>query len=58
MLQVENGEAFLFNTHISPYPFAHQFNHDPERVRKLLLHKREIRRLMGKTQNAGIPLFP
>jgi SsrA-binding protein len=57
-VQVEGGEAFLHHTHISPYPFGHQFNHEPERVRKLLLHKREIRRLMGKTQERGYTLIP
>lgn len=57
-VQIENGEAFLHNTHISPYPFGHQFNHDPERVRKLLLHRREIKRLMGKTQERGYTLIP
>jgi SsrA-binding protein len=57
-VQVEEGEAFLHNTHISPYPYGHQFNHEPERVRKLLLHKREIRRLMGKTQQRGYTLVP
>jgi len=55
---IENEEAFLHHTHISPYPYGHQFNHDPERVRKLLLHKREIRRLMGKTQERGYTLIP
>jgi len=57
-VQVEEGEAFLHHTHISPYPYGHQFNHEPERVRKLLLHKREIRRLMGKTQERGYTLVP
>jgi SsrA-binding protein len=57
-VQIEEQEAFLHNTHISPYPFGHQFNHDPERVRKLLLHKREIRRLTGKTQERGYTLIP
>ncbi len=57
-VQIEEQEAFLHNTHISPYPYGHQFNHDPERVRKLLLHKREIRRLMGKTQERGYTLVP
>jgi SsrA-binding protein len=55
---IEEEEAFLHNTHISPYPFGHQFNHDPERVRKLLLHKREIRRLTGKTHERGYTLVP
>jgi SsrA-binding protein len=57
-VHIENEEAFLHNTHISPYPFGHQFNHEPERVRKLLLHKREIRRLMGKTHERGYTLIP
>jgi SsrA-binding protein len=57
-VQVKNEEAFLHNTHISPYPQAHQFNHDPERVRKLLLHKREIHRLLGKTRERGYTLIP
>ena len=57
-VNIEEEEAFLHNTHISPYPFGHQFNHEPERVRKLLLHKREIRRLMGKTQERGYTLIP
>jgi SsrA-binding protein len=57
-VQIENEEAFLYNTHISPYPYGHQFNHDPERVRKLLLHRREIKRLMGKVQQRGYTLIP
>jgi SsrA-binding protein len=57
-VQMEEGEAFLHHTHISPYPYGHQFNHEPERVRKLLLHKREIRRLTGKTQERGYTLVP
>jgi SsrA-binding protein len=57
-VRAEEGEAFLHHTHISPYPFGHQFNHEPERVRKLLLHKREIRRLTGKTQERGYTVVP
>ncbi len=57
-MRIEDGEAFLYNTHISPYPYGHQFNHDPERIRKLLLHKREIRRLQGKIQERGYTLIP
>src|SRR3989304_6175929 len=57
-VQIEEQEALLHHTHISPYPYGHQFNHDPERVRKLLLHKREIRRLMGKTWERGYTLIP
>ena len=55
---IKDEEAFLHNTHISPYPYAHQFNHEPERVRKLLLHKQEIRRLSGKTNERGYTLIP
>ncbi len=57
-VRIEDEEAFLHNTHISPYPWGHQFNHDPERVRKLLLHKRELRRLTGKIQERGYTLIP
>jgi SsrA-binding protein len=57
-VRIEDGEAFLYNTHISPYPYGHQFNHDPERTRKLLLHKGEIRRLQGKIQERGYTLIP
>ena len=56
--RIEDEEAFLHNVHINPYPYGHQFNHEPERVRKLLLHKREIRRLMGKTYERGYTLVP
>ena len=57
-VRIEEEEAFLHNTHISLYPFGHQFNHEPERVRKLLLHKREIHRLTGKTHERGYTLVP
>jgi SsrA-binding protein len=56
--QIRNGEAFLINSHISPYPGANQFNHDPTRSRKLLLHTREIERLTGKTKERGLTLIP
>jgi SsrA-binding protein len=55
---VKNGEIFLVDTHISPYSFGNRFNHDPLRRRKLLLHKREIRRLIGKVQEKGFTLIP
>ncbi len=55
---VEQGEVFLFNVHISPYEAGNHFNHDPERPRKLLLHRAEIRRLIGKTQQQGLTLVP
>jgi len=54
--QIRKGEAFLVNAHISPYPGANQFNHEPKRTRKLLLHGREIERLTGKTQERGFTL--
>lgn len=57
-VQIENEEAFLHHTHINPYAQAHQFNHDPERIRKLLLHKLEIRRLLGKVSQRGYTLIP
>ena len=56
--QVKNGEVFLHNVHISPYSFAPRHDIDPLRVRKLLLHKREIRKLIGKVQEKGIALIP
>lgn len=56
--RVENGEVFLYGMHISPYEQGNRFNHDPLRPRKLLLHKREIRRLIGKTREEGYTLVP
>lgn len=56
--KVKNGEVFLYGCHISPYPHASYNNHEPERVRKLLLHKREIKRLIGKTREKGYSLIP
>jgi SsrA-binding protein len=55
---VRNGEVFLVKCHISPYEAANIFNHDPLRDRKLLLHRREIRRLAGKIQERGLTLVP
>lgn len=54
--RVENGEVFLYNLHISPYEQGNIFNVDPLRVRKLLLHKREIRKLIGYIQQKGYTL--
>src|SRR6056297_296029 len=51
---VENGEVFLYNMHISPYKEGNRYNHDPERRRKLLLHKNEIRKLIGYTKRRDI----
>jgi len=56
--RVDRGEAFLLNAHISHYSAAHRFNHNPTRTRKLLMHKREILRLMGKVQEKGLTLVP
>ncbi len=55
---VRNGEAFLNNLHISPYSFGNRENHDPDRMRKLLLHKKEIGKLTGKTREQGYSLIP
>ncbi len=56
--RVKNGEIFLHNVHISPYEEGNRFNHDPTRTRKLLMHKREIRKLIGYTQTRGYTLVP
>jgi SsrA-binding protein len=56
--KVKNGEVWLHQVHISPYPFAYFNNHDPLRVRKLLLHKREIMRLYAKVNEQGHTLVP
>jgi len=55
---VEKGEISLHNMHISPYDAANRFNHDPTRKRKLLMHREEIRRLLGKTAVRGFTLVP
>lgn len=54
----EGGEAFLVNVHIAPYANAGYAGHDPLRRRKLLLHRREIKRLFGKVQEKGLTLIP
>ncbi|TET94772.1 MAG: SsrA-binding protein SmpB [Desulfobacteraceae bacterium] len=56
--RVKNGELFLHNMHITPYPFAHNLNLNPIRTRKLLMQKREIKRLIGKTEEKGYSLIP
>ena len=55
---VDRREVWLRNLHISPYAPASDQNHDPERPRKLLLHRNEIERLIGKTQQRGLTLIP
>ncbi|MCH4124011.1 MULTISPECIES: SsrA-binding protein SmpB [Levilactobacillus] len=56
--QVRNNEAWLMNVHISEYVQGNRFNHDPLRNRKLLLHKKEIRRLGQATMDKGVTLIP
>jgi SsrA-binding protein len=56
--KLKNGEAWLMSCHISPYPYAYYDNHEPERPRKLLLHKRQIRKLTGKVNEQGMSLIP
>jgi SsrA-binding protein len=55
---VDGGEVWLHNMHIAPYPAASRENHEPERTRKLLLHRGEIERLIGKTAEKGLTLVP
>ena len=55
---VRGEEVFLWGVHIPPYPQAALQNHEPTRVRKLLLHKKEIRKLIGKTAEKGLTLVP
>ncbi len=57
-VQVQNGEAFVVNMHISPYDAGNRFNHEPLRRRRLLLHRREIMRLAGLVQQQGYSLVP
>lgn len=56
--RVLNGECWLINLHISPWEKASHFNHDPDRKRKLLLHKYEIRRLRAKVEEQGMTIVP
>ena len=56
--RVKDGEVYLYDMHISPYSHGNIANHDPLRVRKLLLHKREIKKLYGKTREKGLALIP
>jgi len=55
---IRNGEVWLENAHISPYTFAEGGGHEPERARKLLLHRREIDRLFGRIREEGLTLVP
>ncbi|MBW1714310.1 MAG: SsrA-binding protein SmpB [Deltaproteobacteria bacterium] len=56
--RVKKEELFLCNMHITPYPFSHHIDLDPTRTRKLLMHKKEIKRLIGKTEEKGYSLIP
>ncbi|HER42866.1 MAG TPA: SsrA-binding protein SmpB [Candidatus Eisenbacteria bacterium] len=55
---IEEGELYLHNAHINPYRMGNRFNHEPTRTRKLLMHEREIKRLIGKVQEKGLTLIP
>ena len=57
-INIKNGEAFIYGMHISPYEQGNIFNKDPLRTRKLLLHKREINKLIGSIQQKGLSLVP
>ena len=55
---IRDGEAFLLNLHIAPYESRGYANHEPDRTRKLLLHRKEIRRLIGAVERQGLTLVP
>ena len=57
-IRIENGEVFIYGMHISPYEKGNIFNKDPLRVRKLLMHKSEINKLIGKTKEKGMAIVP
>jgi SsrA-binding protein len=57
-VRINDGEAFIYNMYIAPYKPASKLQHDPYRKRKLLLHKREILKLMGKVQEKGLTIIP
>ena len=57
-VRIRNGEAYLYNVHISPYEQGNIFNHDPLRTRKLLLHKKQIARLIGESKITGMTIVP
>ncbi|MGD6842867.1 SsrA-binding protein SmpB [Bacillus infantis] len=56
--RIINGEIFLINMHVSPYEQGNRYNHDPLRTRKLLLHNKEISKLIGETKEAGYSIVP
>jgi len=55
---LRDGEVWLYNMHIAPYPAAARENHEPERPRKLLMHRKEIEKLVGRTHEKGLTLVP
>ena len=55
---VKDGEVYLLNLHIAPYEQGTHYNHEPTRTRKLLLHRREIRRMIGSVERQGLTLVP
>ena len=57
-VRIENGEVFVYGMHVSPYEKGNIFNKDPLRVKKLLLHKAEINKLLGKIKEKGFTLVP
>ena len=56
--KIERGEIYLYNMHVSPYEQGNRYNHDPLRTRKLLLHRKEINRLIGETKEVGYTIVP
>ena len=57
-IRIENGEVFIYGMHVSPYEKGNIFNKDPLRVKKLLLHKAEINKLLGKVKEKGMSVVP
>jgi len=57
-IQIDGRQAFLINCHIAPYQFGSYSDHDPKRPRKLLLHKKEIRRLWAEVRQRGVTIIP
>lgn len=57
-VQTDGKEAWLMNTHIAPYDPANRFNHDPKRPRRLLLHKKEIRKMWDAVRQKGVTIIP
>ena len=56
--RIDGGELWLYNMHVPPYEAGNRFNHDPLRRRKLLMHRSELRRLVGEVEQKGLTLVP